>query len=177
MSWQSPASKVSSIVHGGRQDHRRTPSRVHECVQLKRVGYQRRFSQHAGVRAERLDGPDVGKPKPNQAGTRRTGQVKCTKQRCIPQGGVNKTGSLFGPRTFHPRPLRPLFVRHSRLMRKTEHVTPPACVREWCPVVVRSSQCSFFAGLYGLCGMVFVRGLWSCLYRYSLFYLLARWRF
>ena len=66
---QSPASKkVSSIVHGGRQDHRRTPSRVHECVQLKRVGYQRRFSQHAGVRAERLDGPDVGKPKPNQAG-------------------------------------------------------------------------------------------------------------
>ncbi|GHP08780.1 hypothetical protein PPROV_000751700 [Pycnococcus provasolii] len=66
---QSPASKVSSIVHGGlaegrRQDHRRTPSRVHECVQLKRVGYQRRFSQHAGVRSERLDGPDVGKPKP-----------------------------------------------------------------------------------------------------------------
>ena len=37
---------------------------MHECVQLKRVGYQRRFSQRAGVRAERLDGPDVGKPKP-----------------------------------------------------------------------------------------------------------------
>ena len=34
---QSPASKVSSIVHGGlaegrRQDHRRTPSRVHESL-------------------------------------------------------------------------------------------------------------------------------------------------
>ena len=61
---QRPKSRRSSTAEGRRQDHRRTPSRVHECVQLKRVGYQRRFSQHAGVRAERLDGPDVGKPKP-----------------------------------------------------------------------------------------------------------------
>ena len=77
----SPASKVSSIVHGGlaegrRQDHRRTPSRVHECVQLKRVGYQRRFSQHAGVRAERLVGWSGRWETKTQAGPQRTVQAR-----------------------------------------------------------------------------------------------------
>ena len=119
---QRPKSRRSSTAEGRRQDHRRTPSRVHECVQLKRVGYQRRFSQHAGVRAERLDGPDVGKPKPNQAGPEGQAGQKCTKQRCIPQGWVKRTrGSLFGPRTFSPSAPPPVIC--SPFPAHAKHVT------------------------------------------------------
>ena len=121
---QRPKSRRSSTAEGRRQDHRRTPSRVHECVQLKRVGYQRRFCQHAGVRAERLvgwsgrwetktqTGPQKGQDKPGQM----------HQATVYPPSRVKRTrGSLFGPRTFSPSAPPPVIC--SPFPAHAKHVT------------------------------------------------------
>ena len=93
-------------------------------------------------------------PKAKTSRTSRTGdrpgQDQMHQATVYPPRGVKMTkqpGSLFWPKElFHSRPLRPIFCSPFvfPLMR---NICPVSCmcavfVSSWCPVVVRSSQCS-----------------------------------
>ena len=73
----------------------------------------------------------------NQAGPQkdRTGQDQMHQPAVYPPRGVKTRGSLFGPRSFFT--LVPSARYLFAILFSCEHVTPPACVCEWCPVVVR----------------------------------------
>ena len=112
----------------------------------------------------------LGNQNPTKPGPEGQARTKCTKQRCIPQGWVKNKGVFVWPKdlfTLGPSARYLFAIYFMRNMSRLLHVFVSGA--QWWFVVVS-------AAFLQAC-MVFVRGLWLCLYRYSLFYLLARWRF
>ena len=75
----------------------------------------------------------------NQAGPQkdRTGQDQMHQATVYPpRVGEKQGGVCFGRGPFHPRPLRPLFVRHSRLLRNMSRCE---CGAQWWFVVVSAA--------------------------------------